>query len=92
MLADPSTKSMTAESLLKVGSMNNLARVDHLDNENVSTADMLEAEIDIPMFELTKRLQNIQNQYSVQMLRNLTTRKVRRLNRTNLLEVESSTF
>ncbi len=83
MLADPMTESMAADNLLRVGRMNNLYRVDNLDKENVSAADMLEAELDIPMLELSKRLESIQQQYNHQMLRNLTTRRVRRVNRSN---------
>ncbi len=92
MLADPMTKSMAADSLLKVGRMNNLDRVDHLDKENVSAAGMLEAELNIPMLELSKRLESIQQQYYLRMLKNLTTRRVRRLNRNNPLAVGNPTF
>ena len=92
MLADPMTKSMAADNLLKVGRMNNLDRVDHLDKENVSAADMLEAELNIPMLELSKRLGSIQQQYYLHMLKNLTTRRVRRLNRNNPLAVGNPTF
>ena len=74
MLADPMTKSMAADNLLKVGRMNNLDRVDHLDKEKVSAADMLEAELNIPMQELSVRLKMIQRQYGLQMLANAATR------------------
>ena len=92
MLADPMTKPMAADILLRFGRMNNLDRVDHLDKENVSAADMLEAELNIPMLELSKRLESIQQQYNLQMLRNLTTRRVRRVNRSNSTGTEQFEF
>ena len=63
MLADPMTKSMKATELFQLGRMNNLDTIDEIDKDTVSASEMLEAEIQTPMLELSKRLQMIQEQY-----------------------------
>ena len=81
MLADPMTKSMKASDLLQLGRMNNLESIDKFDNDAVSASEMLEAEIQIPMLELSKRFQKIQEQYRAQQQQNQTkTRRVRKYN------------
>ncbi len=78
MLADPMTETMTATNLLVAGRMNNLDRIDQWDKNVVSADEMLEAEIDIPMMELSKRLQCIQNQYNLWAMHHRPTRRVGR--------------